>query len=140
MLLTKDQIQAVEDLPAEVVPVPEWGGDVRVRAATALEMDNYDRSLVQTVIEDGAPRVHQNYENSRARLVVICVIDEQGNRLFDDRDAKWLGKKSTKAIDAIFERIMHLSGRGPKEKKEMKGNSAPGQSEDSPSSSPGTSV
>ena len=27
-ILTKDAILAADDLPREIVPVPEWGGDV----------------------------------------------------------------------------------------------------------------
>lgn len=137
--LSGEQIKAVQDIVYADVSVPEWGGTIRIRSASAAELEAYDRSLVQTVVENDQVSTRENYENSKARLLVICVVDEQGRRIFNDRDANWLGKKSAKAVERVFEQICELSGRTRRARKEMAGNSEPGQNEDSHSSSPGTS-
>ena len=43
-----------------------------------------------------------NLENIRARLCLLCLIDEEGNRLFDEGDTFPLGGKIAAALDRIF--------------------------------------
>ena len=37
-LLSKEQILKSDDLKSEIVAVPEWGGDVKVRVMTGTEL------------------------------------------------------------------------------------------------------
>lgn len=137
-LLTKEQILQADDIKTETVPVPEWGGEVRVRGAMAFEMDAYERSLYMTKTDEkDKVAVVENMDNAKARLVVKCVVGEDGERLFKDEDASALGKKSTSAVNRIFQRIQHLSGRTKEARAALEKNSAPGQSADSSSSLPG---
>jgi hypothetical protein len=138
-LLSKDQILEADDLKTEVVKVPEWGGEVRVRGAMAFEMDAYEQSLFATKgVGTDKPEVIANADNSKARLVVKCVVDLEGERLFKDEEAAKLGKKSSSAINRLFQKIQHLSGRTKAARDELEKNSEPGQPEGSSSSLPGT--
>ncbi len=101
-MLTRDQILQANDLPRERVDVPEWGGVVYVRTMTAQERDDFEQS---TLGEDGRPSMG----NIRARLAVCTVVDEDGNRLFEDGDAEALGRKSASAVNRIFEVAQRLN-------------------------------
>jgi hypothetical protein len=106
-LLSKDAILAAEDRRTCDVDVPEWGGTVRVRALSGAERDAYEIALAG-VRPDGTAR--PNLVNVRARLVAMAVVDEDGKRLFTDRDAAALGEKSAQAMDRVFVAAQRLSG------------------------------
>lgn len=105
-LLSRDAILAADDHEYEVVPCPEWGGEVRLRSLTGAERDAYEQSLVQT---RGKSR-EMNLRNARAKLVALCAVDEDGKRLFTDADVNALGKKNAKPLDRLFDVARRLSG------------------------------
>jgi len=105
-LLSRDAILAADDREYEVVPCPEWGGEVRLRSLTGAERDAYEQSLVQT---RGKSR-EMNLRNARAKLVALCAVDENGNRLFSDQDVAALGRKNAKPLDRLFDVARRLSG------------------------------
>lgn len=105
-LLSRDAILAADDREYEVVPCPEWGGEVRLRSLTGAERDAYEQSLVQT---RGKSR-EMNLRNARAKLVALCAVDENGKRLFTDADVNALGKKNAKPLDRLFDVARRLSG------------------------------
>jgi len=131
MLLSRDTILAVEDLEVEDLEVPEWKGTVRVRALTGAERDDYEASMHQ---QRGKNNYVRNLANVRAKLVVRCVVDEDGKRIFTDQDANALGKKSAAALDRIFEVAARLSRLSEEDVEELAGKSESDQSESSPSS------
>lgn len=127
MPLTRDQILAADDLPRETVAVPEWGGEVVVRALTGEERDAYEVETAQAMNAGNAP-------NMRARLVALTAIDEAGNRLFNHAThVQKLARKSGRALDRLFETAARLSGIGAAALETAKGNSA-GARGDAPSS------
>lgn len=132
-LLSRDAILQAQDLPHEDVEVPEWGGAVRVRALTGAERDAFEQSIVEqrTAGKPGAS-VKMNMRNIRAKLVALTVVDGEGNRLFTDRDADLLGKKSAAALDRVFAVAQKLSGISPEDVDELAKNSETSdQNEDS---------
>ena len=128
-LLTRDAILQVQDLPTEQVHIPEWGGDVLVRALTGAERDRFEQSIV----EQRGKNTRMNLQNIRAKLVALTVVDEQGNRIFKDEDVKWLGNKSAAALDRIFEVAQRLSGLRDEDVEELAKNSESDLSDDSTS-------
>lgn len=106
-LLTRDAILTARDLPTEDVGVPEWGGTVRVRGLTAKERDEYEAATVD-FRNPKKPTV--NLRNTRARLVALCAIDEEGRRLFTREDVDALGDVSSTALDRVFQAAKRLSG------------------------------
>lgn len=115
MALTRDSILRADDLPREEVAVPEWGGAVWVRTLTAAERDAFEAS-----VNPGKGR--KNLANFRARLAVLCVVDEKGERLFQDEDAAALGRRSAAALDRITDAALRLSGLSEAGQKEAEGN------------------
>lgn len=126
--LNREAIFAVADIKTEEVFVPEWNGSVYVKGLTARERDEYETAVVTTRGKD----VQVNRRNIRARLVVMTVVDAEGNRLFGDTDLKALGEKSAAAIDRLFGVAQKLSGLSPEDEEDLAKNSD-GQSDDSDS-------
>jgi hypothetical protein len=102
-ILTKEAILAADDLPRELVNVPEWGGDVFVRTMTGTDRDAFEASLIG---KEG------RMDNVRARLVSLTLCDDKGDRLFSDAEVAELGKKSAKALDRVFGVAQRINGIG----------------------------
>lgn len=116
--LTRDAILKAQDLPTEVVEIPEWNGAVIVRGLTGAERDAFEQSIVET----RGKNTRMNLRNIRAKLVALTVVDEDGNRIFSDEDAEALGKKSAAALDRVFAVAQRLSGLRPEDVEELAGN------------------
>ena len=111
------QILESDDLPKERVEVPEWGEGayVFVRSLTAEERDNWESSLI---VGEGDQRKFDQ-SNVRARLVVRCLCNEKGDRLFADEQAGMLGKKSAKVVARLFDAAQRMNGIGVKEEVDL---------------------
>lgn len=131
VFLTKAEILAKDDLKTEDVFVPEWDAWVKVRTLNASERDNFEAG---TVVRNGR-KVTTNLANIRARLCLLCMIDEEGNRLFDEGDTFPLGGKSASALDRIFTVAQRLNGLRDEDVDELAKNSNGDLSGDSPSAS-----
>lgn len=94
-ILSREAILSAQDLQTEDVPVPEWGGSVRVRVMTGSERDGFGASLLGA---DGKT-VTDGY---KAKLVARCIVGEDGDRLFSDNDVELLRAKSAAALDRVF--------------------------------------
>ena len=118
--LSRAEILAQDDLKYEDVEVPEWGGaTVRVRSLNASERDRFEASTVQR----NGKKVTTNLENIRARLCLLCLVDENGERLFQEEDTYPLGGKSAAALDRIFTVAQRLNGLRDEDVDELAKNS-----------------
>jgi hypothetical protein len=107
--LTKAQILAADDSAFEDVPVPEWGGTVRVRRLSAAEKDAFEASLTTIQQKGGAVVQKPNMVNVRAKLAVRCIVDESGERIFDEGEIADLGRKSGAALDRVIAAAKRLN-------------------------------
>lgn len=94
-ILSREQILAAHDLQSEEVPVPEWGGSVRVRMMTGAERDALGASLL------GADR-KVDMSQYRIRLLAACLVDEAGVPLFAPDEVGLLAAKSGVALDRVY--------------------------------------
>ena len=115
MILSREQILEKNDLPSELVEVPEWGGAVWVRGMSGAERDSFEDSIIAG--EKGSRVV--NISNFRAKLAVRSIVDEQGRRLFTDDDADLLGAKSAAGLQRIVEVAKRLSAFSPEDVSEL---------------------
>jgi hypothetical protein len=118
MALNRSQILEANDMMTEIVAVPEWGGEVIVSGMTGAARDAWEQSLV---VADGG-KARTNMENIRARLVAATVVDESGNRLFDDKDVVMLGRKSSAALERVCKVAQRLNGLTNEDVEQLKGN------------------
>lgn len=124
-LLTREQILGKE-LAFEEVYIPEWDGTIRIRELTGDDRDEIE----QTVFKDPDK---PNTASMRAKALSLCIVDENGKRLFTEEDVTELGKQSGKVIVKLYGVASKLSGLGEDEKEKMEKNS--GNSEQSEGSS-----
>lgn len=141
--LGRDDIFKADDQQYGEVPVPEWApvGDphpeewsLRLKGMTGRERDLFEASM--------APKGNSkkpNLDNFRARLIVQCAVDEEGNRLFNNGDVKWIGEKSAKSISRVFDECQGMNGLTDDDVNELTENFGDGQSELSTSVSPSPS-
>jgi hypothetical protein len=106
MALSKDRLLAATTLPREVVPVPELDGDVIVQGMSGADRDAFEASMFR---QKGKTRELQ-MQNLRARLVALCVVDEDGARMFRDDEAAALGQIRADILDRLFAVAQRLSG------------------------------
>ena len=105
MPVTKDSILAHR---AAVTPVevPEWGGTVYVRVMSGTERDAYEDETFKL----NGKAVELNRKNARARLLVRCIVDEGGARLFGEADADALGAQPADVVDRVYAVAQRVNG------------------------------
>lgn len=111
-MLDRKAIFKAVDLDVKKVDVPEWGGEVCVRGLTARERDHFEASIGTSA----------NLDNLRARLVVLSLCDEDGERIFKDSDAIELGKKNATVVNRLFDVARSMSGMTDADVQELEGN------------------
>jgi len=132
-LLKRADVLAAADLAHEDVPVPAWGGSVRVRMMTGTERDEFRQIAAQ--YEDGIPPAR-----FAAALLALSCVDEDGERMFTLDDLEALEGKSAGSVDIPAAVSMRLNGFGAQAMAAAEKNSASGQSDDSGSALPSPSA
>jgi hypothetical protein len=107
-LLSKDQINAAEDRKWEDVPVPEWGGEVRILGMSGTERNAYQSSLV-VIGTNGSPQ-RVNLADQLAKLLAKCLVGEDFERLYTDKEVRDLGKKNGAVLERLATIAQRLSG------------------------------
>lgn len=133
-LLSAADINAVQDAVSETVPVPEWGGEVIIKAMTGTERDEFEAEMWKSGKLD-----RRNY---RSRFLVRVLVNESGTRIYTDAGAADLGKRNAAVIERLYDHAGRMSGLGDEVQEETEGNSGTDGTEggsDSPSSSPANS-
>ncbi len=102
--LSRDAILAADDRELEAVDVPEWGGEVLLRALSGADRDAFELEAF------GSKQAGEGMRNVRAKLVSRCIVDQDGNRLFEDADVEALGQKSAAALNRLFEKCRTMNG------------------------------
>ena len=101
-----------KNLKTDTIDVPAWGGTVNLRGLTAGERDDFEMSCLKS---DGDGESKSDMRNIRAKLVARSVVDEAGNRLFDDTEADALAGEAADVIDPIFSKCQSLNGMSKKD-------------------------
>ena len=97
MALTKEQIDALDDVTIEEIEVPEWENTVFIRTMSGDERDEYLDSVVDMSGDKPKPKLL----GTTARLVALCLCDEKGKRLYTGAAVKRLGEKNAAALERI---------------------------------------
>lgn len=134
MLLTRDQILTAEDLKTEIVPVPEWGGDVRVASMPGLDFeqltDQYAGDARKEKGTDGKPGGPLK-TSFAAALAAFTIVDESGKRIFTEADIVVLGTKSQAALDRVVVVASRLNRLSKEDREKLEKNSGATPTDDS---------
>lgn len=129
-LLSREDILNVQDIKSEDVEVPEWGGTVRVRGLTARQRSLVEATMIAVKGENVTVRV-EALQTLREKLVGAALVDEDGQRLFNDSQVKELAEKSGAVLQRLFDKAQELSGMSPASVKRAEGNSEAAPSDSS---------
>jgi hypothetical protein len=121
---TREDILKASDIETKDIEVREWGGVVRIKALTSLERDAFTTSIT---VGKGRDK-DVNLKNFRAKFVSLCLVDENGQRLFNKPED--LGKKSSAVIERLFREASEMSGLTDEQFQEAIKNSSSDQSDD----------
>ena len=128
-LLSKEDILGMDDIPTELVIVPEWKGRaVMISGMTAAGKNAYQSSLVEL---NGKSR-KLKLEHSTAKLLVRTLVDANRQPLFTETDIIRLGTKSSAVLERLAKVASRLSGMDEQENEALAKNSEAAQSDDSP--------
>jgi hypothetical protein len=137
-LLSKDQILASDRKKTVDVHVKEWGGDVRLQELSASDRDMWENeSFVLNAEGTGAKF---NPKHARARLVVRCIVDDKGRRMFTDDEVAAIGSLSAATVQRLFNAARKLNAISDDDLSELEGNSDAGPSGDNSSTSANASA
>ncbi|MDX3235650.1 hypothetical protein PV392_08115 [Streptomyces sp. ME03-5709C] len=120
-LLSKDQITAADDRQWEDVEVPEWGGEVRILGMSGTDRNAYQSAMV-TLGAGGKPQ-SVNLQDQLAKLLSKCLVGEDFQRLFTDREVRELGKKNGAVLERLSKVAQRLSGLTKEDVEAAAGNS-----------------
>lgn len=132
-LLSREALEsALRDKPTLDVDIAGLG-TVRIRTMSGLEREKFEM--------DSYEEHKAGSRNYRARLVALCLVDEKGDQLFNELDAKHILCKGNAAVlDRIYTAAKKHNRLDPADEDEAGKNSGSGQSSDSGTSSPDTSA
>ena len=128
MSLSKDQILNARDMRVEAVNVPDWGGQVFVRTLTGPE-----RELLEERLSKKASNI-----DFMILLLVLTLCDEQGNRLFTEKDSASLKQKNSAVLLHVFQAASRLNAVSTADVEDLAKNSESAPGDDSGSTSPAT--
>jgi hypothetical protein len=102
--LTIDQILAANDLPGEVVEVPEWGGKVKVQGLSRASYDAIAKAAEVSVPATGPGQVagtKRDDDKFSDLLFVACVVEPN----FTEEHIPALRTKSLGALNRVYQAI-----------------------------------
>ena len=111
-LLTSEKATTI---PRERLELPELGGFVFVKGMTGGERDEFEKSC-----RDPKGRLRGN---TRARLAVRTVVNEDGSRVFTDDDIQIVGRIRVDVLQKVFNLAQKLSGISDADVEELGGDS-----------------
>jgi hypothetical protein len=101
----RDQIKQVQDIPSEIMDVPEWKVKVEIRG-----MDG-DETLSFMEQASGDGKEAASFAALYPQMITRSVFDPAtGERLFTEEDWDWLRGKSGAALNRLATKAMALSG------------------------------
>lgn len=111
--LSKADLLKPLDLKSVKHPMPLWGEDayVNLRALSSADLITLQKSFGNGV-EDG------NSFEFGCNLLVYCLCDDEGKRLFaDEAEVKLLLQHSPKLLEELMQAAIKVSGLDPESKK-----------------------
>jgi hypothetical protein len=117
-MLNKKGKNRLESFPFEKVHIAPLDKFVYACGMTLREKDKFESEWI-TFDNDGKPV--RNQDNVRAKLIVKCVCDEEGKRIFKDEDADDIvGNLPAGIMDSLFKACQKVNGMGAEAKEEVK--------------------
>ncbi len=123
----RDDILATT-LAKKKIEVPGWPGiECYVREITAGELGQANQESV-SLGPDGTLIVNPDISGKRQRLVMRCLVDADGQRVFADTDFEAVSALSGAAIDFLYDAAREINAANVANVEQLEKNSEPGRS------------
>jgi len=109
-ILRRADIDTARDHRRKLVPVPEWGGSVYVQSMTGHERNAFIETGFDKVTVDGKEELKPKDLSTAIKLLVRCLVDEGGQRLYKDDDATALAERDATVLDRLVREAMEVCG------------------------------
>src|SRR5579864_1536709 len=103
-ILSRAQLDSVNDRVPREVEVPEWSGSVLLRMLSGNE-----RADIEAAVSE-AKKTGAALKDLRVRIVALGLVDERGERLYRDNDLHLLGARSGIVLERLCDLVMDGSG------------------------------
>lgn len=107
-ILSRDQILSANDSNLTRVDVPEWGGEVCIRALRLADI----LALKDT----------ESDEQAAIQLLTLSLSDEEGNPILTAQDVETLANKNGRVIERLASLAAKVNGLTSEAIEETKGN------------------
>jgi len=111
----KDQILGKDDLHTKEIEVPEWEMTIHIKQLSKAQVDSFQRLAMKNTVrvtDNDGSKVEQtvDYSGLDAWVCVRGIVDEDGNRVFMNKDESALKDKNPNAVGAIAVAILEHTG------------------------------
>lgn len=115
MALSKEQILGADDLPTRTVHIPEWDGDVQLKS-----LNGYEREKLEALVNEFKSKGKcSGGQAVRGVAAALSIVDDSGNRVFDDAEIPALAKKSGSALDRILDAVLSHNGMSKQDAEDL---------------------
>jgi len=90
----------------DTMTLPVSGLAVRFQSLSALERARHQ----SVVLKDDGSTNHARLDDCEARLIVACLVDQEGRRLFADREAAAVLEWDSADVAALYRRLCRHCG------------------------------
>lgn len=104
-LATRDQILCAGKRRFREVEVPGWGA-FRIRSMTELERSRFEASILDKKGQVASGKL----VDQKCRLIVLCVVDENGDPLLTNNDIDTLRQVDSAFTNKLVEAIQEHCG------------------------------
>ncbi|MEO1063749.1 MAG: hypothetical protein AAFZ07_20215 [Actinomycetota bacterium] len=127
--LTRESLLAPAKRRYRYVPLPIKGGTARIRSLTQLEREKYEADIVD-------PKSNRPRSDADRHLLVRCLVDEEGERLFGDDETRLLADNDAGDLALVYAACVEHCGLSLSAIREHLGNSSGDADAGTPSASP----
>jgi len=131
MIVSREDFRKYAERRYITESIPEFG-DIRIRSLTERERSGLEASQLT---EEGSWS-REDSVHMRVRWIVLCVVDQEGERIFTDRDTPWLEQIDSAITNVLFDACRRHVGISDQDVESLLKNSETTEGDDSRSDSP----
>ncbi len=114
--LKKADILNCNDRKTITLDVPEWGGELTLRVMSGIDREAWENQSVN--LADNTPKLG----DIRCKMLACCIVDvDTGKLMFEAKDIKALGEKSSIPLARLHMECLKLNKLRREEVEEMAG-------------------
>lgn len=123
-MLSREELLKGIFLRQESLDIPELGGRVILQEMSAPDYLTYQKFLQEDAPEKG----QVNMQTAYAKMAVRGIVDEKGERVFQDEDVSHLARMPYRILGPIAEAFTRVNGATKEAQEEAVKNSEPSTS------------